>query len=179
MTVREFALHQLHWLVQKDPWVREIFLASGLSLDGMAERILAVYNFDDFAQLNEAQCAYYEKLLGLSPGGATLADRRAAIQAAWGGAAKPSLAAIQAICDSWPEGGVTASCANGVLTIRFTASYGQPANVEALQGAVEQAAPAHFAIVYDFKYLLIRDIHLVKTLAEMEAIPLSHFAGGA
>ena len=40
MTVKEFALRQLHWMVQNDPWVQEIFLAGGESLDQLAERIL-------------------------------------------------------------------------------------------------------------------------------------------
>ena len=179
MTVREYALEQLHWLVRTDPWVREIFLAAGTPLDELAERILAIYNFDNFAALTAAQCAYYEGLLGLTPDdAASLEARREAIQAAWGGASKPSLETIQAICSSWPEGGVTAEYADGALTIHFSASYGVPDNVEGLQRSLRQAAPAHIDIVYDFKYLLIRDIHQVKTLEEMEDIPLGHFAGG-
>ena len=65
MTVKEFALRQLHWMVQSDPWVQEIFLAGGESLDQLAERILAVSRFDNFALLNRAQVEYYEKILGL------------------------------------------------------------------------------------------------------------------
>ena len=40
MRVREYALEQIHWILRTDPWVREIFLAAGLPLDGLAERIL-------------------------------------------------------------------------------------------------------------------------------------------
>ena len=73
MTVKEYALRQLHWIVRRDPWVREIFLAAGVSLDEMAERIVAIYNFDNFAALTAAQCAYYEglrpdQIIYLNPG---------------------------------------------------------------------------------------------------------------
>ena len=63
MTVKEFALRQLHWMVQNDPWVQEIFLAGGESLDQLAERILAISRFDNFELLNRAQVEYYEKIL--------------------------------------------------------------------------------------------------------------------
>ena len=64
MTVKEFALRQLHWMVQNDPWVQEIFLAGGESLDQLAERILAISRFDNFELLNRAQVEYYDKILG-------------------------------------------------------------------------------------------------------------------
>ena len=83
MTVKEFALRQLHWMVQNDPWVQEIFLAGGESLDQLAERILAISRFDNFELLNRAQVEYYEKILGLpQDDNKSLDDRRAAIQAA-------------------------------------------------------------------------------------------------
>ena len=83
MTVKEWALRQIHWMLQEDPWVQEIFLAAGASLDTMAERILAVYNFIDFSKLNLEQVRYYEWLLGLEKRrNQSLDDRRAAIQAA-------------------------------------------------------------------------------------------------
>ena len=65
MTVKEWALRQIHWMLQEGPWVQDIFLAAGASLDTMAERILAVYNFIDFSKLNLDQVRYYEWLLGL------------------------------------------------------------------------------------------------------------------
>lgn len=76
MTVKEYALGQIHWLLQKDPWVREIFLAAGAQLDQLAERIMAIYNNDNFNALTLAQIRAYEKALGLSSNEAkSLADR--------------------------------------------------------------------------------------------------------
>ncbi|MFQ9411134.1 MAG: hypothetical protein ACLR1T_08970 [Evtepia gabavorous] len=49
----------------------------------------------------------------------SLDDRRAAIQAAWQAAQKPSLATVQAICDNWKTGGIIASYTPGVILLRF------------------------------------------------------------
>lgn len=177
MTVKEFALNQLHWIVRKDPWVREIFLAAGVTLDEMAERILAIWNGDDFARLTEAQAAYYEGLLGLETDPEIpLADRRAAIQAAWNRGQTPSLLSIQGVCDAWEEGGILVSYADGVLTLTFQGNVGVPSNLDALKAAIEATAPAHLVVVYDFRFLLIREVHGVMTLAELDAEPLNHFA---
>ena len=43
---------------------------------------------------------------------------------------------------------------------------------------LDEVKPAHLAIVYTFRYLLIKDIHEVMTLSEVEATTLKKFAGG-
>lgn len=179
MTVKEFALRQLHWMVQNDPWVQEIFLAGGESLDQLAERILAVSRFDNFALLNRAQVEYYEKILGLpQDDNKSLDDRRAAIQAAWQAAQKPSLATVQAICDNWRTGGIIASYTPGVILLRFLGSPGVPEGIETLKEALERTVPAHLVLDYAFRYLLIREVHEKMTLAQLAETPLNHFAGG-
>lgn len=179
MTVKEFALNQLHWIIRRDPWVQEIFTAAGVTLDEMAERIIAIWNFDDFSKLTEEQVLYYETLLGLTTDGSVpLADRRAAVQATWNGGQRPSLESIQAICDSWEAGGVDASYSDGELTLVFQGSLGVPANLSTLQAAISTIVPAHIVINYSFLYLLIQDLHEVKTLTEMDSLTLNLFAGG-
>lgn len=178
MTVKEYALAQLHQMVRRDPWVEAIFLAAGVSLDEMAERILAIYRFDDFSRLNGEQCAYYEGLLGLpADETAGLEARRAAIQAAWARAAKPSLALLQAACDAWEERRATASYEDGALTLRFQGAVGIPDNLATLKKLIEDIVPAHIPVIYAFRYLLIREVHGVMTLAEINEEPLNHFAG--
>lgn len=179
MTVKEYALRQLHWLIQKDPWVQSVMLAGGITLDQMAERILTIYNSSDFSKLNLDHVRYYERILGLkSDEDKTLADRRSAIQAAWNVANKPSLSSIQAICDGWEKGGIIASYEPGTLTLKFIGAVGVPANVEDLKDSLERAVPAHLIIEYAYRYLLIQEVHETMTLEELEATPLSSFAGG-
>lgn len=179
MTVKEYALGQIHWLLQKDPWGREIFLAAGAQLDQLAERIMAIYNNDNFDALTLAQIRAYEKALGLSSNEAkSLADRRAAIQAAWNVAQKPTLEGMQAICDAWQEGGILVSYEPGTLTLKFIGDVGIPANVDDLKRAVDRAVPAHIVVDYAYRYLLIKEVHEVMTIAELAETPLNSFAGG-
>lgn len=179
MTVTDYALRQLHWIIQEDPWTQAVMRAGGLSLDQMAERILGIYNSADFSALSLAYVRYYERLLGLTHDEtASLADRRAAIQAAWGGGSKPSLSSLQAICDSWQAGGVIASYEPGTLHLSFQGAAGIPANIETLQRVIAQAIPAQIAVNYIYHYLLIKEVHEVMTLTELESTPLSNFAAG-
>ena len=60
----------------------------------------------------------------------------------------------------------------------FISGTGIPENLDTLQAVIESLVPAHIIIIYEFNYLLIRDIHLVKTLAEMDALTLDKFGGG-
>lgn len=178
-TVKEWALRQLHWLIQEDPWTREIMLAGGGVLDELAERILAVYNSDNFDRLNLAQVRYYERILGLrSDETKSLTDRRSAIQAAWNISKKPSLTSVQAICDAWNQGGIIASYEPGTLTLNFIGGVGVPANIEDLIRALEQNVPPQIVINYNYRFLLIREVHDVMTLEQIESTTLNNFAGG-
>lgn len=53
-----------------------------------------------------------------------------------------------------------------------------PTDLQALYEAVENVKPAHLPYAVIFKYLLIRDIHEVKTLEQMENLTMSQFARG-
>lgn len=178
MTVKEYALRQIHWMLQKDPWVQEVFLAGGGTLDELAERILAISRFENFELLNKAQVEYYEKMMGLEGNERKpLEDRRAAIQSAWQAAQKPSLATIQAICDAWKSGGILASYVPGIITLKFLGEPGVPANITDLKQAMEQVVPAHLVLDYFYRTLLIREVHNVMTLAELAETPLNKFDG--
>ena len=108
----------------------------------------------------------------------SLDDRRAAIQAAWQAAQKPSLATVQAICDNWKTGGIIASYTPGVILLRFLGESRRPRGIETLKEALERTVPAHLVLDYAFRYLLIREVHEKMTLAQLAETPLNHFAGG-
>ena len=55
---------------------------------------------------------------------------------------------------------------------------GIPDNLAILKKLIEDIVPAHIPVIYAFRYLLIREVHGVMTLAELDATPLNHFAGG-
>ena len=180
MTVKEYALQQLPEFIRNDPWIQAIMLAGGEHLDQMAERILAIYNANDFDQLALKQVQYYEKIMGLSHNeGKPIADRRAAIRAKWATGQPPTLKGMQAICDAWQASGVVASYDAETQTIhlKFVGELGIPPNVADLKQAVALAAPAHLAVNYDYRYLLIKVVHNVLTIGEMNRMPLKYFAG--
>ena len=85
---------------------------------------------------------------------------------------------MQSICDAWQAGGVICSYTPGELTLKFIGDVGVPANIQDLKTAIIRAVPAHIYVNYAYRYLLIREVHEVMTLAELNATPLSSFAGG-
>lgn len=65
-----------------------------------------------------------------------------------------------------------------LIVIKFVSNYGIPPNLEDCKKALRETIHGHLGIEYQFMYLLIKDIHGVVTLNEMEQIPLHKFAGG-
>lgn len=174
LLVKEWALKQLHWMIQKDPWVQEIMVAAGLSLDELADRIVAIYNFEDFTKLNLDQVRYYEWLLDIdSDESKTLEERRAAIQAAWNAGQKPSLEMLRALCEAWRPGFTSVTYVPAELTIRF-GKPGRPDKLKDLQTAIDRVIPAHIFVHYAY-FILIKDVHEVMTLEEMESYHMYDF----
>ncbi|MNJ50809.1 hypothetical protein D3C77_460970 [compost metagenome] len=64
------------------------------------------------------------------------------------------------------------------FTVKFIDTIGIPPNLDDLKAVIEEIKPAHLAVEYEFSYLLIRDIHAVMTLSELEQLSLLKFAGG-
>jgi len=179
-TVQDYALEQLHWIMRRDPWIREIMRAGGGQLDPLAEQIVAMWHQDDFSALDPEQCTYYERLLGLIAGAAqTIADRRSAIEAAWKSATPPTMAQIQEVADSWRAGEVTVDYDYETMTVTlsFSSVIGIPHDIGNMKAAIERFVPAHLTVYWDFRYLTIAECE-AKTLAEIEALEINNFGGG-
>lgn len=91
---------------------------------------------------------------------------------------KVSIETIQAVADAWRNGEVDVDFAGGRIQVTFVGDYGVPEDLQALQEAIGRTIPAHLPIDYFFRYLLIREIHQVKTLTQMQQLTLKQFAGG-
>lgn len=121
----------------------------------------------------------YEKLMKITPqADATIDERRSAIRARWRANGKNSVKLIQDVCDSWENGRCEAKFVGGKLQIKFSGKYGIPKNISSLLNEIEVTKPAHWGYALLFKYLLIEDIHEVKTLEEMQSITIEEFAFG-
>lgn len=177
---KEFALRQLNRLYREDPWLQALFDGAGVPMDALAEEILAIYNSNWFDTMTAEYVRLYEKKMGITPKSTqTLDDRRSALEARWKSSGKISLALIQTVADSWKSGEVNAAFIGGKIQLTFHSIYGVPPDLDSLLSAVEEVKPAHIALRYILKYLLIRDIHEVLTLSEMNALTLDKFAGGS
>ncbi len=62
--------------------------------------------------------------------------------------------------------------------VKFISVIGVPGNLEILDAALDDVKPAHLAYRYLYRYLLIREVHGLMTLAQLEATTLDKFAGG-
>lgn len=176
---KEYILSKLHVLYRSDPWVNEVFAAVGLSMDEIADVIQSVYDSNWFDTMDEACILRYEAKMGLTPGQSqTLNDRRSAIEAKWKSSGIVNLELIQAVANSWKNGEVNCSFTGGKIYLTFNSIFGVPADLQSLLDAIDDVKPAHLAIAYTLKYLLIRDIEGEKTLTEMEALTMNQFAGG-
>ncbi|WP_411346714.1 YmfQ family protein [Paenibacillus sp. WLX1005] len=110
-----------------------------------------------------------------------LEQRRAVAEAKLRGGGKFSGALVKNVAEAYDGGtvAVTFQPERWNFTIQFVDTHGIPPNLDDLKAAIEEIKPAHLSVEYKFSYLLIKEIHQVKTLSDMELIPLSKFAGGA
>ena len=107
--------------------------------------------------------AIEERIAGITPAaGASLEERRSVLQAKWRSATgKCDVDLIQRVCDSWQNGEVDVDFVDGEIVLRFVGAYGVPDAdaLAALQSAVQEVIPAHLAVKYLYRYLLVREVH--------------------
>ena len=83
---------------------------------------------------------------------------------------------IKRVADSWKNSEVNVIYDDMELKISFKSTIGIPSDLATLISAIEEVAPAHVIVSYTLNYLLIKHIHGVMTLSELEQQPLSKFA---
>lgn len=181
MRVAEYPLQQLHWVIRRDPWVRAIFLAAGVKLDELAERILDVSTSEDAEAMMSRSLALWERLLGITPeDGASMDQRRADVRAMWLASLPPSIETIQAVCDAWRAGEISAEYEAGIGTVvlYYLRSFGPQKRQAGLVRALDVVKPAHLALEHAWRYYRVKELHRQVSISQLEQIPLGHFAGG-
>ena len=147
---------------RKDAWV--IALLSAIAGVDSAQRADA----DETAQqmLLDSMTwalAIEERIAGITPAaGAGVEERRSVLQAKWRSATgKCDVDLIQRVCDSWQNGEVDVDFVDGEIVLRFVGAYGVPDAdaLAALKAAVQEVIPAHLAVKYLYRYLLVREVH--------------------
>ncbi|MWV44579.1 DUF2313 domain-containing protein [Paenibacillus sp. HJL G12] len=110
-----------------------------------------------------------------------LDQRRAVVESKLRGAGQFSGGLVKNVAEAYDGGKVEVSFqpSEWGFMVKFIDTIGIPPNLEDLKAAVEEIKPAHLAVKYEFRYLIIREIHEVMALNELQQVPLSKFTGGA
>ena len=123
--------------------------------------------------------AIEERIAGITPAaGASLEERRSVLQAKWRSATgKCDVDLIQRVCDSWKNGEVDVDFVDGEIVLRFVGAYGVPDAdaLAALKDAVQEVIPAHLAVKYLYRYLLVREVHGM-VIDTLQSHTISEFA---
>lgn len=109
-----------------------------------------------------------------------ITQRRALVESKLRGAGQFSGRLVKSVAEAYDGGTVDVSFqpAEWSFTIKFIDTVGIPPNLDDLKAVIEEIKPAHLAVEYEFSYLLIKDIHGILSLRDIEHLPLSKFAGG-
>lgn len=123
--------------------------------------------------------AIEERIAGITPAaGAGVEERRSVLQAKWRSATgKCDVDLIQRVCDSWQNGEVDVDFVDSEIVLRFVGAYGVPDAdaLAALQSAVQEVIPAHLAVQYLYRYLLVREVSAM-TVSELQTHTIDEFA---
>lgn len=124
----------------------------------------------------------WERALGLNTDvSKSDTERRERIMSKLRGTGTVTAEMIANVAQSFTGGQVTVieDAENYRFVLKFSGQYGTPPNMADVGAAIEEIKPAHLSYSYEYSYLLIRDIHGVMTLAQLQATTLNKFAGGS
>lgn len=109
-----------------------------------------------------------------------LEQRRAVVESKLRGSGTFTGRFVKNVAEAYDNGtvDVTFQPSEWSFTIKFIDTVGIPPNLDDLKALIEEIKPAHLDVEFEFRYLVIREIHEVIPLKEMQEIPLHKFAGG-
>lgn len=174
---KQTCLSVISKFMKKDKVVIDFYEAISISFKEIENTLLKIKNNYYFDKLTETGCRIFEDLMQITPKkGSTIEERQDVIRAKWRSSGKNSIELIQRVCDSWKNGEIQADFVNGKIVLKFVGEYGIPDDLESLIQAVEEIKMSHLPFALLYKYLLIKDIHEVKTIEQMNNIPIGNFA---
>lgn len=178
MLSKDNLIQNMHKIFREDDWLKEIFKSGGNELDTLKSAMVELEKQYSFKTISLEFLSFYEKVLAIKTNPlSSIEDRRSFVEAKWKSSGKCTLDFIQAICNSWKNGEIEVGFVGGKIQIKFAGATGIPNDLKGLKDAIEEAKPCHLAVDYLFKYLLIKDIHNVKTISQINNLKLENFAG--
>ncbi|RLQ08638.1 YmfQ family protein [Geobacillus sp. FSL K6-0789] len=125
--------------------------------------------------------ANWERICGIPTDESKPIDqRRSVIKSKLRGIGTVTVELVKNVAEAYYNGQVEVIEQPSLYTvkIKFVSKLGVPPNLTDIQNALREIIPAHLAINFEFSYLLIKDIHHVMTLSQLQATTLDKFAGG-
>lgn len=178
MSIREKVAGYIAPLYAGD-WTSRNLLGAGADeleqLESSMEDVLKQY-FVDTATWGLAD---WEKFLGLPTDlSKSLPDRRAVVRSRIRGSGTVTVSLLQNVAQSYDNGHIEVTEEPELyrFTVRFADTLGLPPNLDDLKAAVEAVKPAHLTVEYQYKYLLLNQIHGVMTIDQLQERRLYDFA---
>jgi uncharacterized protein YmfQ (DUF2313 family) len=108
----------------------------------------------------------------------SIEERRGAIKSRLRGYGTVTKEHIQNVAKSYANGDVEVveDYVNYKIIVRFVNKFSVPSDLEDLQEFLREIIPAHLEVEYVIAHLLIRNVHEVMTLSEIEQRQISEFA---
>ena len=168
----------MHKVYRSCAFIQSFFKALSTEYDRLYTIINRLYKLFFFNEMDEKTCEFWEEKLQIVFPDSNLANRRSEIRSKWVAATKSTLRIIQKVCDAWKYGKVQTFFKDGIIDVKFVSDFGIPDDIDRLKNSISEVKPAHLGYELSYKYLLIQDIHEIKTLEEMENIEINSFALG-
>jgi len=159
--------------------ILSILNAEGEESDDVRAGIRDILNQFYVETATEIGLTLWEQMLGLSSyAGKPLSQRRSRIISKIRGIGTLTVNLIKNVAESYVYGTVEVieDTASYSFIVKFIDALGAPPNLQDLMDAIEDIKPAHLAVQYEYKYLLINEIHNTITLNDMEMHQLTDFA---
>lgn len=168
---------RLHKFERKSKFVKDLFSAVSNQLDKITS-FLDVLKAQFFFDTITIALPLYEKMMKITPlPDSSLADRRTTVQARWRATGHNSIKLIQELCEYFIKGDIEAKFVGGKIRLNFINSYGIPSEnlFLSLINQINEVKPAHLALLWKFRYLLIKDIHKKMTINDMQTYTISQY----
>ena len=109
-----------------------------------------------------------------------LSERRSIILSKKRGVGTVTSEMIKSVAEAYYGGEVEVYESPGMylVEIKFKSNLGVPPNLDDVYKSIKEIIPAHLELGFLFSYFLVRDIHKVMTINELQTQALDRFAGG-
>lgn len=161
--------------VKNSDYFKELYRVQGVEVQQATEAVESLVRQLDIETATWALSIYEEELGIQAEQNKPLEERRSNIRSKWRGTGKLDSELIKQVVDSYTNGGVNVSFDSQII-VQFNDVLGTPPNMSDVYDAMDNIKPAHLRVVYEFMYLLIKDIDQKMTIEELENTKLDKFA---